>query len=121
MRIIELFVFLVLMIPPYPVMLYKMCNRHRMEFKKHGPGFIFYTTAVIIFKGSQLQEYIYGWKHIFNGGSYDQTTLSVTYSAWKLIGWQVILVVFVISIFKKDTDLFMSFSKIDCQAQVSQF
>lgn len=117
LRSTELGLFLFFFMLVYPILIYKMWKQHRHEFKNHGPGFMLYTSIVMFARAVSVNEYNY---LLFTVNSEDATdvcnkhiNLSESHIAFQMIGFITILVPLIIVKYKKDQDIFMSFSKID--------
>lgn len=119
---IELLFFVVLIFPTYPILIKKMYKGHRYEFKVHGPGFMVYTFTMIVTKLVNLEEYLFLFHHLFitNHQQFRIVHLdklpSRSFMAAQMLDIPGVLLMLVLVVFKKDQDLFMSFSKIDSQA-----
>jgi hypothetical protein len=59
LKLVEGMALTLLIIIPWPFLIYKMFKHFREEFKYHGPGFIMYTIAVIIYRLLELPTYYY--------------------------------------------------------------
>jgi hypothetical protein len=82
--------------------MYKMWTRHQYEFKYHGRGLILITIMVIYERAGKLNEYWYVWK-LFNDENFDHPDkISKTYITFQILGWQMVILVLAIVLFKKD-------------------
>lgn len=117
----EAAILVLIMLPTWPVLIYKMWRFHRDEFKQHGAGFILYTVSMVLFRIQDIQMYIYITNRFLNLTAKDseKVHLSYSYIGFHLLGFHHMFVPLVVILFKQSRDIFQSFSKIDTQGRVS--
>ena len=117
-------VIILILVVTWPQLVYKMYNYHRSEFKEHGVFIVLYFFAFLIFNLSLLDTYVYLITHIIEerDSNYNyHHRLPHSYICFSILGYHHFIVPAIIILLKKNDDLFVSFSKIDCQAKVSMF
>jgi hypothetical protein len=111
----EALILVLIMLPSWPVLIYKMYKYHRDEFKQHGVGFILYTVSMVLFRIQDMQMYIYITDRFLYLTPHKgpKVHLSYSYICFHILGVHHMFVPFMVIIFKKNKDIFQSFSKID--------
>jgi hypothetical protein len=98
-----------IMLPIWPVLIYKMWKNHRSEFKYHGFGVILITLCIILYRLGDIEVYIYITTRFlyFRTAEDDKRIhLSPSYIAWTILGIAHLFVPSAIVLFKKDKDIF---------------
>ena len=114
----EALIFLIFFLGFWPVLLHKMSKSNRDDFRYHRLSFICYTLVMAASRALETQTYLYLIKFVAHQR---QDPQNQAYLAFKVIGFQHLLVPLAVVLLKKNKDIFMSFSKLQALAQVSGF
>lgn len=119
MVLAEELLYLVVYLIIIPILLFKMAGVSNTEFKHHAPGLIVYSVLMIIYKLQHMSEYIYLIANFLGDGINDKhvhNKIDKSYILYQIISPFHLLVPFVVVWWKRQEDIFMSFSKIDSLA-----
>lgn len=112
---------IVLAILVFPILFYKIRKYHRYEYNQNGCAFFLYFLSIIVYKGSyffidaifmdMLEPHVHSTHMV----------MSHSNIAFNILGLPHFFLPLVIILFKKNSDIFMTFSKIDNLNQASMF
>jgi hypothetical protein len=106
-----------------PFLIYKLFKTNKNEAKLHVVGIVFYSVVVNVHKFSHIEEYVYLLMN-FIGGKIDTPghfKIPASFICYQIVNPFHLIVAMILVWFKRSEDIFMSFSKIDSLAQVSNF
>lgn len=116
---VEEIIFLAIYIAVIPILFYKMYKVNKNEFRLHMTGILIYSMIVNISKFAHIEEFIFLYD-AFNGHhtvGYDENKLiPEPIICFTVINIFNLIVPLVLVWYKRDEDIFMSFSKIDSLA-----
>lgn len=124
LKCILFFVLFLLGLLTSPFILYKIRKHHRYEYQRNKWSFIFFFVACLFYIFSYVlidQIYVYELLAYDTGEDQFNVQYVSTNVLFNILGFTHLFVPLVFIIFRKNSDVFMSFSKISNLAKVSSF
>ena len=114
-------------IPVCPLLMCFMRKNHYVEYQNHGKQFLYYVVGIFLYKLGYSANDRYGiidaiqFINDFQSNTKDKQYRSPAHFFWGVLGLHHLIVPVIILVFKKNQDIFMSFSKLDDMGRVSIF